>query len=160
MRRAATALYLASLAAYVTSFALPAFHIVVEGRAKSDYGYSAFLLSLFAFWQPMFGGAEAFLIWLANAAFWAGVVFFACGRDRRALVASCVAVLLACRFVFAPLILVGYYVWLAGMALLLGACAVRLLHAWQASRPNQPLQQTGPPPMVSGVIRSARRPGC
>jgi hypothetical protein len=66
VRRAATALYLTSLVAYAASFALPAFDVVVEGRAHSDYGYSAFLLAFFAIWQPMFGGAEAFLHWLAN----------------------------------------------------------------------------------------------
>lgn len=133
MRRAATALYLAALAAYAASFALPAFDIVVEGRAKSEYGFTAFQMAFLALWQEMFGGLVAFLVWVANPAFWAAAILFARGQFSRALAASCAAVLLGCWFVFARLILIGYYVWVASMALLLAACAIRVLETWQAT---------------------------
>ena len=103
MRRAATPLYLAALAAYAASFALPAFNIVVDGQAESSYGFAAFMVAFFALWDaPYFGGVEAFLLWLANPAFWAGAILFARGRRGWALVASCVAMLFGGRFVFAP----------------------------------------------------------
>jgi hypothetical protein len=132
MRRGATALYLASLAAYATSFALPAFEIVVEGHADSDYGFSAFMLAFFALGHPILGGPQAFLLWLANPAFWAGAILFAGGRHGLALAAGCVAVLLGSRLVFDPLVLAGYYVWLAGMVLLVLACAAREIGERQA----------------------------
>ena len=127
MRLAATALYLSSLAVYAVSFLLPTFEIVVEGRGEREYGFAAFEVSFLAFAQEMFAGPTAFVLWLANPAFWAGAVLFVRGRHGAALAASCASVLLGGRFLFAPLILVGYYVWLTGMALLLAACMVRLL---------------------------------
>lgn len=127
MHRAVRPFYLASLATYGISFCLPAFEIGVEGRGTSESGFSAFLVAFLALGQEYFGGLASFLVWLANPAFWIGVVLLATGRPTAALVASCAALLLGCSFVFGPLILVGYYVWLGSMALLAGACAVQLL---------------------------------
>jgi hypothetical protein len=144
VRHATSFLCLASLAAYANSFALPTFDIVVEGRAKSETGFAAFEVAFFALSQEVFGGLGVFVMWLANPAFWAGVVLFACGRYDRALIASCAAVLLGSRLVFAPLILVGYYMWLAGMALLLAASAVRLYGSRQAIKAEPIYGQASP----------------
>jgi hypothetical protein len=75
-------------------------------------------------------------MWLANPAFWAGAVFFVIGRRNSALVASGGALFLGCWHVFAPLIFVGYYVWLGSSALLALACALGLLSSDKPSGPN------------------------
>jgi hypothetical protein len=129
---AAWVLYFVSLAFYAVSFLLPAFEIVVEGQHDASYGYDAFLVALAAAWQPMLGGLLSFVVWLANPAYWAGAVFFGRGRYWRSAAASIAAVVLGCHFVFAPLILVGYFVWLGSMALLALASSVRLVRERQA----------------------------
>ena len=129
---AAWVLYILSLASYALSFLLPAFEIVVEGQHDTSYGYDAFLVALAAAWQPILGGLLSFVVWLANPAYWAGAVFFARGRYWRSAAASIAALVLGCHFVFAPLILVGYFVWLGSMALLAVASAVSLVRERQA----------------------------
>src|SRR5262245_47943444 len=123
MHRVAKCLCVASLVTYAVSFFLPTFEIVVDGRGKSEYGLGAFVLAFGALWQEMFGGPMAFLMWLANPAYWSGVVLFDKGLYGRALVVACAAALLGSRPLFNPLVLVGYYVWLAGMTLLVAASA-------------------------------------
>ena len=127
MRRAGRVLFLVALAAYVVSFYLPAFLVVADGSASSEYGYFAFVVSFSALDQEMLGGRAAFGLWLANPAFWGGAFLYARGQPGWALPFGAGAVLLASRLLLDPLVLPGYYVWVAAMALLIVACALHLM---------------------------------
>jgi hypothetical protein len=129
LRIAAKALYMAALSCYTASFFLPAFGIGTQGQVEVHDGAEAFLVSLMApSWPlPGTGGLTALVVWLANPAFWAGAVFFVRGHHGRALATSCGALILGCWHALAPLVLVGYYVWLVSFSLLTLSCVVRLL---------------------------------
>jgi hypothetical protein len=128
-----TVLFALSLAGYVTSFFLPAFDIVVEGKHDVSPGYAAFLLSLINFGG--LGGGRPFLVWLANPAFVTGVIMFAVRRAKRASLAAGAAAVFGMGFAFEPYILVGYYVWLGSMVLLLGASLARAFSQPSSERP-------------------------
>ena len=124
MIRLSTLLYFLAIACYVASFLMPTFEI----GETPQYGYTALMVAFLAIKEDMVGGPLVFLMGLSNPAFWAGAVFFIRGYTWRALGASCLALLLGCRFVFGDLILIGYFVWLGGMTILILASVTRLLH--------------------------------
>jgi hypothetical protein len=128
MSRLSPGLYFAALASYAVSFLLPTFLIVVEGKGDAEYGFTAFMVAFLAAWEDMYGGPFVFLVWLANPAFWTGAVLFARGRSRNAAGVCALAFALGCRFMFADLILFGYYVWLGSMVLLMLASLAKLPH--------------------------------
>jgi hypothetical protein len=130
MHNVPRALYIAALVCYAASFLLPTFYMIGDGPPdKADNGLAAFTLTFFAPWDELwrdaaFGGLP-FALWLANPAFWWATVLFAWGWDRGAVAMSCLALVLGGRLVFSPEVLLGYYVWLASMALLAAAVMAR-----------------------------------
>jgi hypothetical protein len=121
---------LLSVNVYVLSFFLPTFAIVVDGEQSISYGCHAFFIGFFSpFASPFFGGLRVFVPWLANPVFWVGVWLFARGRSRFALFGALIATgLCTTLVVFAEnlgLILTGYYVWIASMAILAFAAGLQ-----------------------------------
>src|SRR5205807_10180648 len=119
-------------ATYVSSFFLPAFAIGIEGKREVHSGAEAFGVASLALLNPYFGGLRGFVPWLANPFLWVGLVRFALGRAPVAgiagPVATCLAATLTAFFVdpdARDLILIGYYVWLASIAMFTAAAAIK-----------------------------------
>jgi hypothetical protein len=118
--------------AYASSFFLPTFAIVVDGKRSVSCGYDAFLIgTLSPLASPFFGGYRVFVPWLANPMLWVGVALFTIGRPRGAFNAGIIAIGLSGTLLLPVeaegfrLILVGYYVWVVSMAMLALAAGIR-----------------------------------
>jgi hypothetical protein len=117
----AVTLCLFSVTAYGVSFFLPTFGWALSGPGNALAGHVIFRLCLSCAGSG-WGWDNPFVVWLANPIFWLGLTLFVLGRGIAAAVAAAAAVLLAARVALSPAgILVGYYVWLTGMASLLPA---------------------------------------
>jgi hypothetical protein len=98
---------LAAALLYAASFFLPATDMVA--------GYQAFVLSLvFVIGIPM---------WLANPVFWSGLTLLSQGKYRSARKAGLLGLVLALSecWLFSKGLRVGYFAWVASMALLAAA---------------------------------------
>ncbi|HEY1861099.1 MAG TPA: hypothetical protein VGG61_12130 [Gemmataceae bacterium] len=114
-----------SVALYASSFFLPTFAIVVDGKRCVSYGAEGFFIGLFApIASPFFGGVRTFFPWLANPIWWFALVRFTQGRATVACIAGIAAPIVALSLLFFAdsegrnLILIGYYVWILSMAIL------------------------------------------
>jgi len=122
-------LLLVTLLLYVLSFPLTAFTYEYQGT-KTMAGYTAFLMGGVAF---LGGGAEEWLLWMANPLFMLSIFWLARKKINLSLAGSIVAVLTALSFLLVETVLAaesgsrgaiesrgpGYYLWLSGMIALL-----------------------------------------
>jgi hypothetical protein len=98
--------------------------------------------------------------WLANPAFWVALGCALLGRGHASALAAAVGVALGLAALPRYAAVVGgqpgYWLWLAGIAVLAAAPAATLLRR----RPIPSAQPTAPPLPISQAITSLRRPGC
>jgi hypothetical protein len=149
----ARGLYLAGVAFYAVSFALPTAEFGACGRYAKVPGLAAFLAVAGAFKVPSPDGYPRgfmVLVWLANPIFAVGAVVFLLGR--RPLISACMGVIalgLGLAYLHMPLY-IGYHVWLGSFGLLAVAgvvgrlCGDNFTRPWLAS-----LDESSRPPAES-----------
>jgi len=121
---------------YASAFFLPAFSIVVEGKESVYPGYEAFVIGFLSIGNVFFGGPILFMVWAANVCYWLSIWLFVAGRVGKSFMLEMMAVgLAAMLWLFndargRELILVGYYLWVLGMALATLASGLEIRLTW------------------------------